>query len=85
MSVEKYTINCKMLSVRKINIIESLKEMTTGDIDDTSDNWLKLVDRDGLWHINDKVFAVFTIMEEHIRQQLSTLSSKSKGTKQIDY
>ena len=70
-------------SIGKMSMIESLKEMTTGDMDDTSDNWLKLVDRGGLWHINDKVFAVFTIMEEHIRQHLSTLSSKPEGTKQL--
>lgn len=68
-------------SVEKISMTNSLKEMTTGDIDNASDNWLKLVDRGGLWHINDKVFAVFTIMEEHIRQHLSTLSSKPERHK----
>ena len=64
-------------------MIDTLKEMTTGDIDDTSDNWLKLVDRGGLWHINDKIFTVFAIMEEHIRHHLSTLGSKPEGTKQL--
>ena len=44
---------------------------------------LTLVDRGGLWHINDKVFAVFSIMEEHIRQHLSTATSKPEGTKQL--
>ena len=64
-------------------MIDNLKEMTTGDIDDTSDNWLKLVDRGGLWHINNKDFAVFAIMEEHIRHHLSTLGSKPEGTTQL--
>lgn len=65
------------------SMIDSLKAMTVGDMDDDSDAWLTLVDRGGLWHINDKVYAVFTIMEEHIRQYLSTASSKPEGTKQL--
>ena len=72
-------------SVGNISMIDTLKEMTTGDIDDISDNWLKLVDRGGLWHINDKFFAVFAIMEEHIRQHLSKLGCKPEGTKTTSY
>ena len=41
-------------------------------IDGNSDAWYTLVYRGGLWHINNKVYAVFIIMEEH----LSTASSK---------
>ena len=43
------------------SMINSLKEMTTGDIDENSDEWLKLVDRGGLRHINDKLYAVVAI------------------------
>lgn len=76
-------VHDKLQNDRNISMIDCLKEMTTGDIDNTSDNWLKLVDRGGLWHINDKVFTVFAIMEEHIRQHLSTFGSKPEGTKQL--
>ena len=65
------------------SMIGSLKAMTEGDKDDDSDRWLTLVDRGGLWHVNDKVYAVFTIMEEHIRQHLSAASHKPEGTKQM--
>ena len=65
------------------SMIDSLKAMTEGDKDDDSDRWLTLVDRGGLWHVNDKVYAVFTIMEEHIRQRLSAASHKPEGTKQL--
>ena len=44
------------------SMIDSLKAMTIiiiGDIDSDSDAWLTLVDSSGLWHINDKVYAVF--------------------------
>ena len=60
-------IHDKLQSDGNPSMINSLKAMTLGDIDDDSDAWLTLVDRGGLWHINDKVYAVFSIMEGHIR------------------
>ena len=64
-------------------MIRSIKEMLNGDVDDSSDAWLKMIDRGGLWHINDKVYAVFTIMEEHIRYYYSTTHDELESSKQL--
>ena len=37
----------------------------------------------GRRYINDKMYTVFSITEEHIQQYLSTATSKPEGTKQL--
>ena len=37
-----------------------------------TETWLNLVDRGGLWHVNDLTYGLFMIMEEVIRQYFST-------------
>ena len=41
--------------------------------DELSDNvgtetWTNMIDRGGLWHINDQTYSLFNIMEEEMRR-----------------
>ena len=75
-TVEDKIQQCKYGEKEKESMVRSLKEMTIGDVDDNSGAWLKMIDQGGLWHINDKVYAVFTIMEEHTRYHYSNMCSE---------
>ena len=43
--------------------------------EDTADDWIKLVDRGGLWHARETTFQVFFALEEGVRQYLAQLVS----------
>ena len=43
--------------------------------DSTSKTWINAIDRDGLWRVNDDVFALFCDIEYEIRRHLTTTRS----------
>ena len=54
------------------------------DTDGGTEMWLNMIDRGGLWHVNDQTLSLFAIMEEEIRRifaatQIVTIS-RSKQT-----
>ena len=53
------------------------------DSDGDTDVWLKTIDRGGLWHVNQEVYALFELVEEHIRHQYSSPLDYSEGSKGI--
>jgi len=56
----------------KEDMIQCLQEISGGtDKDHDAEEWTRMIDRGGLWRINDDVFSVFVIMEEEIRQKLT--------------
>ena len=52
-----------------------------GDESD-DESWCNLVDRGGLWHVNDEAYTLFYAMEEEIRQVLTlgAVSKQSEGS-----
>ena len=53
-----------------------IKEMIGSCSDeDDSDAWLKMIDRGGLWHVNQEVYALFELIEEYFRHRFF----KSRG------
>ena len=46
--------------------------MNVGDIDDDdhmhTDEWLRKINRAGLWKVNDEAYQVFYMMEEEMKQ-----------------
>ena len=41
------------------------------DSDGGTEMWLNMIDRGGLWHVNDQTYSLFVIMEEEIRHYFS--------------
>ena len=66
--------SCKISS--KHTIIQCLEEIN-GETDEDCDTeeWIRLIDRGGLWQVNDDVFGLFLIMEEEISQKLKRVSA----------
>lgn len=54
-----------------------------GDEEDVSATWIDIVDRGGLFHVNDMAYAFFVSLEEVVRQYLkiSEASNMKPGTK----
>ena len=46
-----------------------------------SEEWMKALDRGGLWHVTDEVFYLFCYIEEDIRHHLTLLSARHDGVK----
>lgn len=53
-----------------------LSDMNGGDIDEDNDTdeWLRKINRGGLWKVTDEVYQLFFIMEEEMKQKLSSSS-----------
>ena len=69
----------------KEGMVTCIKEMIGGcsnESDDT-DSWLKIIDRGGLWHVNQEVYALFELIEEHIRHHILSPLDYSEGSKDI--
>lgn len=74
--------NCKVSN--KDSMIQCLEEISGAtDEDRDAEEWTRLIDRGGLWRMNDDVFSLFVIMEEEIRQKLTkdSASKTKEGTK----
>ena len=56
-----------------IQCLEEINGETNEDCD--TDEWIRLIDRGGLWQVNDEVFSLFVIMEEEICQKLKRVSA----------
>ena len=58
-----------------------LSDMNGDDIDedDHTDEWLRKINRGGLWKITDEVYQLFYIMEEQMKQRLSSGDSLADG------
>ena len=62
-------LNC----IKKLVLCD--KESDKESEEDTADDWIKLVDRGGLWHVRETTFQVFFALEEGVRQYLAQLAS----------
>ena len=51
------------------------------DSDGGTEMWLNMIDRGGLWHVNDQTYSLFEIMEEEIRRYFSR--NKDGHNKQV--
>ena len=74
--------SCKVSD--KENMIRCLEEISSGtDEECDAEEWTRMIDRGGLWQINDDIFSLFVIMEEEIRQKLTkdSASKFKEGTK----
>ena len=74
--------SCKVSD--KENMIRCLEEISSGtDEECDAEEWTRMIDRGGLWRINDDIFSLFVIMEEEIRQKLTkdSASKFKEGTK----
>ena len=74
--------SCKVSD--KESMIQCLEEISGGtDEERDAEEWTRMIDRGGLWQINDDVFSLFVIMEEEIRQKLTkdSASKLREGTK----
>ena len=74
--------NCKVSN--KDSMIQCLEEISGAtDEDRDAEEWTRLIDRGGLWQMNDDVFSLFVVMEEEIRQKLTkdSASKLKEGTK----
>ena len=49
--------------------IKEMIEGCSGESDNT-DSWLKIINRGGLWHLNQEVYTLFELIEEHIRHAI---------------
>ncbi len=47
------------------------------DESEGTEDWINAIDRGGLWHVNDDVYAIFYMIEEEIRSYLVVSSAKS--------
>ena len=56
-----------------------LSDMNGGNIDEDNhtDEWLRKINRGGLWNVTDEVYQFFYIMEEEMKQRLSNGSGDS--------
>lgn len=74
----------------KAVMILCLTDMNGGDEDSLkhTDAWLNTINRGGLWQVTDEVYQLFVIMEEQLRQKLTTAHeehlSTSKKTELVD-
>ena len=66
--------SCKISN--KHTMIQCLEEIN-GETDEDCDTeeWIRLIDRGGLWQVNDDVFGLFLTMEEEISQKLKRVSA----------
>ena len=65
----------------KDDMILCVMELSGDEMDEDrgTEEWTNLIDRGGLWHVNDQTYSVFYAMEEVIRQHLTTAAvSKQK-------
>lgn len=60
-----------ILKEELISCMEMLREYGEETTDDSS-RWTAIIDRGGLWHINDNLCRVFYAMEEEVRRYLKT-------------
>ncbi len=58
----------------KAVMILCLTDMNGGEEDSIkqTDAWLNMINRGGLWRVTDEVYQLFVIMEEQLRQQLTS-------------
>ena len=42
------------------------------DSDGGTETWMNMIDRGGLWHVNDQTYSLFVIMEEVVRHYFSS-------------
>lgn len=56
----------------KDDMILFMIELSGDEMDDEAgtETWTNLIDRGGLWHVNDNTYLIFYIMEEEIRRHL---------------
>ena len=50
------------------------------DEDGGTETWLNMIDRGGLWHVNDQTYSLFNIMEDEIRRFFTLSANRLKGT-----
>ena len=68
----------------KEGMASCIKEMIGSCSDeDDSDAWLKTIDRGGLWHVNQEVYALFKLIEEYFRHRFSSPGDYYEGSKDI--
>ena len=48
-------------------------------IDLDSEAWTDLIDRGGLWHVNDETYCLFCTMEEELRHHLASIELHSSN------
>ena len=48
----------------------------------SKEEWINLIDRGGLWHVNDFTYTVISILEDEIRRHLKFAALKSPNEKQ---
>ena len=69
----------------KDDMILCLMELNGDEMDEErgTEAWTNLIDRGGLWHVNDQTYSLFATMEEEIRQHLSlaTASRQYEGAR----
>lgn len=63
-----------------------LSELIDNELDEEeqeSENWIRAIDRGGLWHVSENTYLIFFLMEEEIRKQLIVDKARdlSSGTK----
>lgn len=65
---------------KKNDMILLLMECAGDELDEDcgTERWMNMIDRGGLWHINDQTYSIFVIMEEEVRQFLALGSGSHK-------
>ena len=55
---------------RKSEIVLLLMECAGDELEETggTKTWMNMVDRGGLWHINDQTYSIFVFIEEELRR-----------------
>ena len=53
-----------------LSCLDKMREYGKEAITDDSSRWTCIIDRGGLWHINDNLYRVFYAMEEEVRMYL---------------
>ena len=59
----------------KDEMVISLTDMNGSNKSGDGEDWLNMINRGGLWHINDDVFELFVIMEDFIRSESRTVKT----------
>ena len=68
---------------KKNDMILLLMECAGDELDEDcgTEMWMNMIDRGGLWHINDQTYSIFVIMEEEVRRFFALGSGSNKQVK----
>ena len=62
-----------------IHCMDQLKDDGQSETQCDSSIWIDVIDRVGLWRVNDTVFPVFYAMEEDVRRNIKLLKKYNPG------